>query len=258
MTKQSTIYIYNDLGASTDMVRHSILSLSSLFYNNQIKTLDSHDLIQGDWAYNSSLLVMPGGADLPYVAKLNGVGNNAIKTYVENGGTYLGICAGAYYSSSFVEFDKSGMFEVLGERELKFFPGKSIGPILAEYSYFTRSGARAAEIETNISSLESFKVYYNGGGYFEKPEDHPNIEVVARYKENNLASIIKTNYGHGKVILSGVHFEVDPFALDSDQYLDKIKPQLQESEIQREALILELLGDSLSSADYEYCDDLGI
>lgn len=258
MNNKSTIYIYNDLGASREMVKHTIFSFSNFFSNNQIKTLDSHDLIRGDWVYNASLLVMPGGADLPYVAKLNGAGNNIIKTYVENGGTYLGICAGAYYSSSFVEFDKSGMFEVLGERQLKFFPGKSIGPILAKYSYLTNSGARSAEIETNITGLESFKVYYNGGGYFEKPEDHLNIEIIARYKENNLASIIKTNYGQGKVILSGVHFEVSPFALGSDQYLDKIKPQLQDSEPQREALMLELLGDSLSSADYEYCDDLGV
>lgn len=258
MNNKSTIYIYNDLGASGNMVKHTIFSFSKFFSNNQIRTLNAYDLIQGDWPHNASLLVMPGGADLPYVAKLNGEGNDIIKNYVENGGTYLGICAGAYYSSGYVEYDKSGIYQVLGERELKFFPGKSIGPALAKHNYFSWSGARAAEIETNITGLESFKIFYIGGGYFEKPEDHPNIEIIARYKENNLASIIKTNYGQGKVILSGVHFEVDPFVLDSNKYLDKIKPQLQESEFQRGALILELLGDSLSSGDYEYCDDIMI
>ena len=255
MSNRSVIYVYSDAGASEDMVKHTILSLSKFFYNNQIKTLNAESLIKENWYQNASLLVMPGGADLPYVEKLNGLGNDIIKNYVHNGGNFLGICAGAYYASGYVEFDKSGKYEVLGERELKFFPNKSIGPILAEYNYFTRSGARAAEINTNFTGLETLKIYYNGGGFFNNPKNYPDVEIIARYQENELAAIIRTNYGQGTVILSGVHFEVDPFVFDnSDYYLNKIKPQLQESNQHREELLVELLGNLLSDSNYEYCD----
>ena len=40
------------------------------------------------------MFVMPGGADLPYCAALNGAPNARIRRFVEAGGTYLGICAG--------------------------------------------------------------------------------------------------------------------------------------------------------------------
>ena len=146
------IYIYNDLGADKAIVQHTIFTLNKLLSPKyQINTINAEQVIQGSWQQNVSMFVMPGGADLPFVAKLNGVGNNIIKEYVQNGGSYLGICAGAYYASSYVEFDKAGVYEVLGERELKFFPGKSIGPVLAKFDYFTRSGARAAEIKTQYS-----------------------------------------------------------------------------------------------------------
>lgn len=246
MSDKSIIYVYNDLGVSPNMVRHSIIS----FYNHKIIKLSANDLINTDWYNNASLLVIPGGADLGYVNKLNGIGNNVIKKYVESGGSYLGICAGAYYSSGYVEFDKNGIYEVLGERELKFFPGKSIGPILANYSYSTNSGVRAAQIEVKSTLM---RVYYNGGGAFENADYYPEIEIIARYKENNLAAIIKTNYGKGSVILSGVHFEVDPYEINyNDEYLLQIKDELQQDNHLRE----ELLKNILPKAFYEYCDDL--
>ena len=65
-----------------------------------------------------------------------------IKDYVTGGGSYLGICAGAYYGASYIEFNKGGELEVIGARELEFFDGKAIGPAIAEYSTENKSGAR--------------------------------------------------------------------------------------------------------------------
>lgn len=47
--------------------------------------------------------------------------------YVEGGGSYLGLCAGAYYGCSSVEFEPGSSMEVSGDRELAFFPGAAIG-----------------------------------------------------------------------------------------------------------------------------------
>lgn len=113
------------------------------------------------------MLVMPGGADLPYCTLLNGIGNQNIKEFVQNGGI---ICAGSYYGSTYVEFDKNEPLEVLSERELAFFPGKTIGPILAQHSYRALSGVRTTPIriidDNNNSQDSAINFFYNVGGYF--------------------------------------------------------------------------------------------
>ena len=38
------------------------------------------------------------------LSKLKEKGNRIIKQYVEEGGTYLGFCAGAYYGTSYCDF----------------------------------------------------------------------------------------------------------------------------------------------------------
>lgn len=45
----------------------------------QVDTLSTKDLLDGSWTQQAALLVMPGGADLPYCKHLNGRGNRIIK-----------------------------------------------------------------------------------------------------------------------------------------------------------------------------------
>ena len=49
--------------------------------------------------------------------------------YVNGGGSYLGLCAGAYYACARVEFEMGSELEVVGERELAFFPGIGRGSV---------------------------------------------------------------------------------------------------------------------------------
>lgn len=44
----------------------------------QVRALSCEELLKGAWTASASLLVMPGGADLPYCAALNGRGNRLI------------------------------------------------------------------------------------------------------------------------------------------------------------------------------------
>ena len=46
----------------------------------QVDTLTSEALVGGSWQRKCALLVMPGGADLPYCAELNGQGNQLIRS----------------------------------------------------------------------------------------------------------------------------------------------------------------------------------
>ena len=79
---------------------------------------------------------MPGGADLPYCTHLNGHGNSLIRGFVESGGSYLGLCAGAYYGCGHVEFELGNpSMEVQGPRELRFFPGTAKGSVYKGFDY---------------------------------------------------------------------------------------------------------------------------
>lgn len=238
---KNIIYIYKDDGVSRESLLQIILTLKQYCKKSYvIKTINANAIKNAQWLKNAILFIMPGGADLLYAKKLNGAGNAKIKQYVKRGGSYLGICAGSYYASSYVEFDKQGDLAVLGDRELKFFDGKVIGPILASYSYDTQSGSRAAKISTAFPDLSETFVFYNGGGYFENAESHSNIQIIASY-QNKLPAIIYIKYGKGQVILSGVHFEYNADLLNyKDQYLQNVIPDLIKSTTSRNKLIIEI------------------
>jgi glutamine amidotransferase-like uncharacterized protein len=103
---------------------------------------------------------MPGGRDLPYVKKLQGQGNRNISDFVRNGGSYLGICAGAYYGCSLVQFAQGdSLLEVVGPRELAFFPGISQGPVFAGFDYASCAGAKAADIHLTQAGAEMLDFY---------------------------------------------------------------------------------------------------
>lgn len=235
------IYIYNDEGAGENSVKYILNTLAKIATTYKINFINAQDILAKEWVKNAALLVMPGGADIPYTEKLNGEGNKIIKKYVESGGSYLGFCAGAYYGSNFVEFDKNGELEVLGERELAFFPDKSVGPILAKYDYKTNSGARAALLKLNMPDDNDFtniSVYYNGGGYFYNADSYKDVNVLAYYhieKDNNyLPAIVEIKCNKGIAILSGVHFECSSKLLDiNDPYESKLLPILEKEEENR-------------------------
>jgi biotin--protein ligase len=239
---QNIIYVYNDAGVSEESLIQSLSTFTNLVNKKYtIKTIDATEVKQGKWIPNAALFILPGGADVPYTKKLNGLGNQQIKKYVNNGGAFLGICAGAYYAASYVEFDKKGPLKVLGDRELKFFDGKAIGPILAPYDYKTQSGSRAAEISTIFTKVPKTVVFYNGGGFFENAEKFSNTKIIANYN-NNLPAIIFIKYGKGKAVLSGVHFEYNPASLDrEDAYIKQIIYQLNKFNTSRKVLLEQLL-----------------
>lgn len=239
------IYIYYGPGASTECVLNTAYTLKQcLSTDYQIRTLQPDELISGDWKKDAALFLLPGGADLPYVQFLTPVGNLEIKNYIESGGSFLGICAGAYYASNFVCFAPGTELEVIGNRQLSFFPGTVKGPCLKPYDYKTKSGAYAAEIKLT-KDLSIIKVFYNGGGFFVGSETIDGVENIATYTQDaakNKAAIISLKYGKGLVVLSGVHLEYDPELLDSkDSFLKPIALNLKNYDQERVNLVKSIL-----------------
>lgn len=237
-TVQNIIYIYQDAGVSKpffEQTANMIKTFADTSY--ALRGITAKQIKETEWEKTAALLIIPGGADLPYVRKLNGKGNARIKAFIENGGRILAICAGSYFCGAYVEFDKGGANEVLGERELALFPGKVIGPHLAPFCYETEKGTRAASITTYFDKKRCLQVFYNGGGYFENADENT---VLARYSSQK-AAIVKMKVGKGIAILSAIHFEVDFNLLDEKNlYLMSIIPALSADKKSRYLLIRQI------------------
>ena len=238
---KKSIYIYQDEGVSDESLSQTLATMTDfLSPKYTVKAIDATDVMAGTWMDDAALFIMPGGSDLPYVRKLNGIGNTRIKEYVRKGGSFLGVCAGAYYAAAYVEFDKSGGQEVLGDRELAFFPGKAIGPVLAKYYPKSNRGALASRLLLALTHLQESTVYYNGGGYFEAADEYPEITVLGEY-ENHCPAIVHIPYGKGQVVLSGAHIEYDPAFLNpKDPHLKPIISLLKAHETSRKQLLIEI------------------
>ena len=180
-------------------------------------------IIKEPWTASCALLVFPGGADLGYCRTLNGEGNRKIKQFVQRGGAYLGLCAGGYYGSSRCEFEVgSKRMEVIGSRELAFFPGTCRGCAFAGFVYHSEEGSRAVELKAEKTALaegsvpDVFRSYYNGGGVFVDAPKYKDqgVEVLASYTEplgvesgEGAAAIVYCKVGEGAAVLTGPHPE---------------------------------------------------
>ena len=321
--------VYSDggMGASEVSVSMTVSSLKKVLGQIRhpssgiaVETTTAKEVISGTLSESCCLLVMPGGRDLPYVEKLKGKGNENISHFVKNGGGYLGICAGAYYSCSRVQFARGDpLLEVVGPRELSFFKGISQGPVFPGFDYSSRRGAVAADLQLTPAGREMLsayvgkvsttklttnnhgdvivttsgkgiamvndplmKIYYEGGCHFvdDSPTDEKlqnfeslitpptavpsvtsinnNYKVLATYaapseqfssfvsREHRegqpISALVASQYGRGRVVLSGVHFEASSELLKQhymdDPHIESLLPHVASSDADREKLLL--------------------
>lgn len=228
--------VYNDVGVSKESVKHTLRFLNYFF--SDVVCITARDIVENNILDKAELLVFPGGRDLQYLRLLRGNGCEKIRKFVENGGIYLGICAGAYFGSSQIEFAKGCAMEVCGTRELGFYKSRAVGPILAPYNYENDSGSRAANV---IVGTDELFLYCNGGCAFPEARGFQNVRIIGTLKERNLPVIIETEIGDGKAILSGVHFEVDPNFLKKNTFHSMISPSLIKSNAKRLSFARKLL-----------------
>ncbi len=239
--KNNVIYLYAGPGTSEESVSQTestLISLTSFPY--KVKKVGPEEVIKGTWMVDGALIVMPGGADIPYCQHLSPLGNAKIKEFVKNGGAYLGLCAGAYYGAKEILFSVGTPLEVTGERELSFYQGIAEGPAIAPYSYDSNAGARLASLrwiamENPLQKNRLFVSFFNGGCHFVNAEAIENVTPLAKYREENSkeekTAIVEIKVGKGIAILSGVHFEYSPDLLDqNDQYLKPISQALKEND----------------------------
>ena len=213
-------------GSTIESVRHCLYTLRRLLAPHYAVIPVTGDmLIKEPWTASCAAVVFPGGADQGYCKTLNGEGNRRIRQFVERGGLYIGFCAGGYYGSKRCEFEVGNkLLEVVGDRELAFYPGTARGCAFPGFVYHSEKGARATELRVNKTCLSTgtvpdlFKSYYNGGGVFVDALRYTGqgVEVLASYTDpiavdggdgDGAAAIVYCKVGQGAALLTGPHPE---------------------------------------------------
>jgi glutamine amidotransferase-like uncharacterized protein len=145
------------------------------------------------------VLVMPGGSSgLNYVKTIS---STVIRKYVSSGHGYVGICAGAYSGSKYVD----GMYSAWG---------------LAPHVYSkhpNHEGNLPVSITSTGSKLFGYGggvtlVHYNGPALYAKG---PGVVTFATYADNHIGykgygAIVGESFYKGRTVLSGPHPELTP------------------------------------------------
>lgn len=223
------VLVYSGKGTTKESVKHTIESLQfhlSPYY--AVVMVSESALLNDPWQNKTAMLVLPGGADLPYCDVLNGRGNTLISQFVRKGGKFIGFCAGGYYSAKRCEFEVGNpAMEVSGPRELGFFPGTVKGCVFKGFDYGTHAGSRAVRMSVSVplnGAPDHVVTYYNGGGMFMDASRYPNVEVLARYTgatdvadSGDMAAVVHCKVGQGNVLLTGTHPEFTTALMRPDE-----------------------------------------
>ncbi len=237
---RNKILIYCDYG--TNDIGSLQRSLTEHFapLNVEILTTDAKGIVnEGSLNENVLAFFMPGGRATPYLEKLKVQGNQKIRQYVEEGGVYFGICAGAYYASKKVFFETDVKeLSIIQECGLNLIDAEAIGTLYKELniSPYTMDFNSIAPVkvcwkEDNASHIAN----YHGGPYF-KPIPNSSLQVLAEYEleDKKLPAAVMQKHKRGVAIASGLHIE------DSGKDLRRILFNLRKEKERAENIIATL------------------
>lgn len=229
------VLVYDGPGTSPSSVSHTLYTLRRhVGTRYAVQTISADALNYHPWTPTCVLLVFPGGRDVPY---LNALPHAApiIRNYVRNGGSYLGLCAGAYFASARVEWEVGSMQEVVGDRPLEFYPGTCEGCTYKGFSYNSEAGAYPVSLQPLDAYGEEIDplsgLYYNGGGHFVDADEKSSegVESLMRYiggEGDGKVAAVACRVGRGIALLFGVHIEYPLFFEPAAGALRRYHPSL--------------------------------
>src|SRR5436190_18365395 len=91
-TRPIRVAVFDDAGVSNKV--DGLMELLNTFSELRITKLDGNDIRTGNLA-DIDVVLVPGGSGSKEAAALEESGRQELRSFVERGGGYLGICAGA-------------------------------------------------------------------------------------------------------------------------------------------------------------------
>lgn len=214
LTSRKSLAAASFLGLSLEGISFSRSGASSeeITLQNDIVSGSLEDtngrLLYPDGQPRYRLLFVNGGSASTHGQSLDEKGRENMRTFVNNGGSYVGTCAGAFFAS-----------KGSGGKEYPHYLG--VWPGIMEHTGLSNKYT-GMTIETNSPLLKYFdfggdhyvdSVRHNGGGY---PMDYPTgTEVLARYDYPDKESVhkqpciwaYKANPQSGRIVQEGSHPE---------------------------------------------------
>lgn len=218
------VYIYTGNGTSPSSIQgwHDTLRTTLHQPPDKIHETRSDTICRDVLAHSpyETTIIMPGGADLPYLESLKGEPVSLLREILINGGSYIGTCAGAYFASAACVFEAGdARLRVVGTRPLALLDYAAIGAVREGFAYGSEAGATVETLRCRWGNMQfDAKVYCNGGCGWAGVLDDEHTLVTARYSESVLrrhgvkevrpAAVVARRFGQGSVVLSGVHPEI--------------------------------------------------
>ncbi len=183
---------------------HSVQRIHRADLNGQPGLLQGFDvlLFGGGFAY-------PG-----YTVHISDRGKARIQEYIQGGGAFVGICAGAYFACDSLDYEGHTWADESGY-DTDLYPSVCGGPVHEVSSY--PLWAPATIDFPGHDAYQDFEqapfqrqLYYAGGPFF--PELPASAEVLATYGDQGphlgQPAAVTLPYGDGRVVLWGPHPEV--------------------------------------------------
>lgn len=196
------VLIFAGGGVTSDSVNGLIYVLEE--YNHQNNTnkiffnYSLTDQVNSRTLSSQDLLIIPGGDFKTYLHNPNIKGGD-IKNFVSGGKGFVGICAGAFAASSYIEGYQAG-WGIAPHVHSKFYSFDGELPVS-----FTSRGQSIL----NFSGVKRLSVA-NGPSMYKEGLYTPLARYNTSTMHNGYAAILDDTYGSGRVILSSPHPELYP------------------------------------------------
>lgn len=199
-----TAAIYNDLGVWSTGYEHLKMFLSENGYS--YVSISAAKILGGYLEQQQpDVLIMPGGSSWKYLEKLGINGASKIRAFIDAGGGYVGICAGAFYAVSLREGGHATGPYGIGLLEGTAYDGTALGtaPFKDGMLDFDMFGQNTPATQ---------RMVLLGGPSFRYSDDEAGLKQVVRvanFQKINEPAMITFNFGAGRVFLAGPHLEVE-------------------------------------------------
>jgi glutamine amidotransferase-like uncharacterized protein len=199
--------IYHDNGAGTwedgIVAFEKFLDWKGLSHNR----VTANDINTTEIKNNYKAIYFSGGDADYYNADINSTGILNIQEFINEGGAYIGMCAGAEFAS-----DSLIWYDYRIDYPLDLFQGISIGPI-DDIAVWPNNCMTTVTMNHN-NDINQFEpgtedILYWGGSIFSPYED-TEFDTVATFNGfNDELAIINFTYGSGRVLLISPHPEIE-------------------------------------------------
>jgi glutamine amidotransferase-like uncharacterized protein len=239
-----TIAVYNNGRVSTGSLTHR---LKMTFPRHRLLMVTTADIVERDILSQPGIeaLFMPGVQDhkSSYRDDVTPEGWRRVREYIERGGAYVGICAGAYLATArFRYFDTATGATRNLHSPLAVFEGVAVGPIP---QYTNPNGERHKWAEHAVARLAfneaaGYKgegaACYSLGPYLTLPpeiEKRADYKIIARFADVPGAPIALASrrLGKGVAVFSGVVPEISGQDMESFERQYTVQAYRQDADV---------------------------